>query len=233
MTATPGSVSRVRVVDRDSGLACVTAGWRDLVARVYDLIEATPGVAVRFISQRQGLLWVECSRRPLPAHVLWRLAATERLSGRICQVCALPGRVTGPRDLLHWVGDGMLTLCRYHEDCQRARLELHDMVDERLAVLTHAPPEMRPLLVGDVTTLAPLEFRRQLVNAGASLPTTDADGYVFPGRIAWVLTEATDDQLAACGRADLEPFFGWDEAPDVREAALVALASLAAGPAGR
>lgn len=41
------------------------------------------------MSQRHGLLWVERGPRPTPAHLLWRLAAIERLSARVCQVCVL------------------------------------------------------------------------------------------------------------------------------------------------
>ena len=226
MTTHAAGGLRVRAIDRAEGHSCVTPGWSSLVDRLYDLVEGLPGVDVVWLSQRQGLLWVECSPRPLPAHVLWRLAAIERLSGHVCQVCALRGRVVGPPDRTHWLLDQMRVLCPYHVSCEAAGFELHDMLDERLAVLAHAPADMRPLLADHATVLPAPEFRRQLVWASAAVPAANDDGCVFPGRIAWVLAHATDEQLSACGPQDLEPFFGWDESPDVREAAMGALARL-------
>lgn len=215
-----------RALDREEGLTCVTPGWRGLVARAYDLVEATPGVALCWVSQRQGYLWLEVTPRPAPAHVLWRLAAIERLSGLVCQVCALRGKLCAPTEPVHWLTDDARILCPFHGDCYESGVGLNEMLDERLAILTHAPDEARPLLSGDIALLSPAEYREQLLWVSESVPAADGDGFVFPGRVSWVLAHATDAQLAACVPQDLEPFFGWDEAPDVREAAMGALARL-------
>jgi hypothetical protein len=222
-----------RVIDRNEAQTCVTVGWRSVIDRVYDLIEATPGVDVCWVSQRQGLLWIECMPRPLPAHVLWRLAAVERLSGRVCQVCASPGRLCVPTEPMHWLLDEARVLCPYCTYCWRAGVPVEQLLDERLAVFTHAPHEMRPLLLDDVATLSPADYRTQLVWASETVPAVNGDGFVVHRRISWVLGNASAEQLGACEPTDLEGFFLWDESPEVKEAALAALARLTRTPGER
>lgn len=216
----------VRPIGRDEGRTCVTGGWISLIDRVYDAVEATPGVEVCWVSQRLGLLSIECVPRQIPAGLLWRLAAIERLSARICQVCALPGRPMCPERPIHWPADEIRIYCRYHADCAEMGMDVHAMVDERLSVLTNATLEARPILFEDVAAFSPEQYREGLVWLSEATPCDAGEGCVYPQRVEWVLDQASDAQLAACQAGDFERFFSWDDMPSVKAAALQVLSRL-------
>ena len=219
-----------RAIGREEALLQLPPGWHWLVHRAYDVLERAPRTAVGRVVQLQGRLVIACSSRPVPGHVVWRLAAVERLSAHVCQVCGLRGRLIPVAESIHWLVDEPHVLCPYHEWRERAGDTIEEMLDERLRVISRAPDCMQELLVGDLTQIAAAAFRDAIVWLGSTVVTLDDSGYVREHRVAWVLQHASAEQLRACEPSDLAPLFTWDD-PDVREAALGALTLLRPWPA--
>jgi hypothetical protein len=216
-----------RAINREEGLdRCAAIGWHGLVGKAYDAVEATPGFEIVWIGQSLGLLRFELAPRPVPAGLLWRLAAIERRSGQVCQVCGLPGGQVFPERPVHWPADEIRIYCRYHADCAEMGLGLSVMTDERLSVLANAGPEVRPILLEDVAIFSPEDYRQGIIWLSEAQPCDAGEGCVHPQRVEWVLDQGSDAQLAACRPEDFEPFFTWDEAPSVKAAAMAAVSRL-------
>lgn len=230
MALTQGMMGPGRAIVRDEAILRAPAGWRALIHRAYNRIEQVPRLRVGRVDQCYGRLIIECSTRPVPGHVLWRLAAIERLSIHVCQVCGLRGRLIPVAQPIHWLVDDPHVFCGYHHWRELRGETIEQMLDERLLVLSRGPDIVQEILLGDVSRIAPARFREALAWLGDTDPAGDGSGFVFEHRVAWALEHASVDQLRACLPTDLSPFFSWAD-PDVREAALRALALLRPWPA--